>query len=78
MLYEATKKVIEEANELKDLCVDQMFDPIMLKNMSSEEFELFKKMYKLTNDSLNLVLEQAKLFDEMDKKLDRIMKKLGA
>ena len=78
MLYEATKKLVKEANELKELCLDQMFDMDMVETMSGEEFELFKKMYKLVDDSMNLALEQARLFDEMDNKLDKIMKKLEA
>ena len=78
MLYEATKKLVEEANELKELCLDQMFDPYTVETMSGEEFELFKKMYKLVDGTTNLALEQAKLFDEMDNKLDAIMKKLDA
>lgn len=78
MLYEKANKLVEEANELKDFCLRQMIDPDMIGRMDGEEFEIFKKTYKLMNDSIDLVLEQAKLFDEMDKKLDKIMKKLEA
>ena len=78
MLYEATKNLVKEANELKELCLDQMFDLHTVETMSGEEFELLKKMYKLVDNSMNLVLEQAKLFDGMDNKLDKIMKKLDA
>lgn len=78
MLYEKTNKLVEEANELKDFCLRQMLDEDMIELMDGEEFEMFKKTYKLVNDSIDLVLEQAKLFDEMDNKLDKIMKKLEA
>ena len=78
MLYEATKKLVDEANELKEFCLDKMLDPDMIEDMDGESFEMLQKSYKLMNRSIDLVLEQAKLFDEMDNKLDKIMKKLEA
>ena len=78
MLYEKANKLVEEANELKDFCLSKMLDPDMIKVMDEEEFKIFKKTYKLMEDSIDLVLEQSKLFDEMDNKLDKIMKKLEA
>lgn len=78
MLYEAANNLVKEANELKEMIMDQMFDLDTVETMTGEEFEMFKKMYKLVDDSMKLVLEQNKLFDEMDNKLDKIVKKLEA
>ncbi len=78
MLYEATKKLVNEANELKELCLDKLIRPEMLEDMDGESFELFQRTYRLMNRSIDLVLTQAELFDEMDNKLDKIMRKLEA
>jgi hypothetical protein len=76
MLHEKAMKVVEEANELKEVCVKTLATSDMVEIMSSEEFELYQRMLRLMDDSMNLVLEQCKMFDDMDDKLDKIMKKL--
>ena len=77
MLNEA-KKMVEVANDLKDFCAKQMLDPDMFMGMNGEVFEMYQKTFKLMDISMNLVLEQAELFDAMDKKLDLLVKKLEA
>lgn len=74
-MMEEAKKLVEAANELKEMCFGVMFDSSMLKDMSAEEFKLFQTMFELADTSTKLVLEQAKLFEQMDKKLDKLLLK---
>ena len=71
MLYEA-KKLMEEATELKELCMKQLGKGVF-NSMSEEEYGLYKRMFDMVDTSMALVLEQAILFEAMDKKLDKLL-----
>ena len=71
MLTEA-KNLLEKSQDLMNLCMGQILDKDMLCDMSSEEFEMYKKLIDLMECSKSLVLEQARLMDAIDAKLDRV------
>lgn len=77
MINEA-KKLVDAANELREICVRQMCNDCILTDMTAEEFDLYKKLFNMVEVSTNLVLEQAKLFDELDKKMDKLLNKMEA
>ena len=77
-MLEKAKNLVKEINEVKGACMKLALNEDMFEYMSGEEFEFISKTMKLMDDSLDLVLEQAKLFTEMDEKLDRLIKKLEA
>ena len=72
MLREA-KELLKATDEIMDLCKSQMIDEDMLLDMSGDEFEIYKKMHALMEQSKALVLEQARLMDDMDAKLDKLI-----
>ena len=72
-MLEQTKKLLEETQEIMDLCMGQILNTDMLQHMSGEEFEMYKKTYALMEHSKELVLEQARLMDELELKLNRVL-----
>lgn len=78
MLQTKAMKVVEEANELKEICMKNLAASGMFEDMSGDEFEMYQKLMRMLDESMELVLEQAKMFDELDNKLDRIMRKIEA
>lgn len=72
MLHE-TKKLLELTDEIMDLCMGQIMNKDMLTLMSSEEFEMYKKFYELMEQTKTLALEQARLMDDIDTKLDKVI-----
>lgn len=77
-MLEKAKNLYDEAMGLKRLCIKLMVDDDMLQNIDAERFEFITKIMNLVDTSMELVVEQTKLFDEMDKKLDRLIEKLEA
>lgn len=75
MLHKA-EQLMKEANEIKELCMEQIVKNEVFEYMDGETFELYKKTFNLMDTSMNLVMEQCKLFDEMDKKLNKILEKM--
>ena len=68
-----TKKLLEETQEYMDLCMGQILNLDMLKVMSSEELEMYKKLMVLLEHTKELALEHARLMDDMDAKLDKLV-----
>lgn len=80
-MLQKAELLVREANELKDLCMAQM-DEMVLDYMDEETknttVELYTKMYNLMDVSLELVVEQAKLFEELDTKIDKLLAMMEA
>ena len=74
MLIEKTNQLIEEVNELKDSCMSMIVTE-SLSYMTGTEFEMFRKMFNLLNTSMDVMSEQAKMIDQIDKKLDTLLKR---
>lgn len=72
MLVEKTNQLIEETNELKDLCFKQIYSDI-LEDMDDENLVLYTKMFKLLNTSMEVVKEQAKVIESINNKLDELL-----
>lgn len=75
MLTSKTNNLVEEINEVKRLCMEQ-FTSEMIKNVDDKDFVLYIKMLRVLNISTEVMLEKAKMIDEIDKKLDRLLKKV--
>lgn len=74
MLVEKTNRLIEEVNELKDSCMSMIVTE-SLNYMTGTEFEMYKKTFNLLNTSMDVMSEQAKMIDQIDKKLDTLLKR---
>lgn len=75
MLSNVTNNFIEEAKELKNETMRLMFDSDMLNSMGAEEFMFMKRFMNLFDTSIEIVKEQAKMMDDMDRKLDLLLTK---
>lgn len=73
MLLETSIKFEEEVNELKKEFVKEFANDML--DMGEREFTLMKKLFGLLNTSTELMREQAKTIDLIDKKLDRLFEK---
>lgn len=72
MLAEKTNQLIEETNELKELCIGKLGSE-MFKYMDENSFLLYKKTFQLTNTSMEVIKEQAKIIDSINEKLDKLL-----
>lgn len=72
-MKEITKKFVEEANELKAICMKAMADESMLMSMDPESLTALQKTMKLLNTSLDYTLEHAEMMDQMNDKLDKLL-----
>ena len=72
MLVEKTNQLIEETNELKDLCFKQIYSDI-LEDMDDENIVLYAKMFKLLNTSMEVIKEQAEVIESINNKLDELL-----
>ena len=76
-MLETTKKFVEECDELMEFTftkIDLKND--FIKNVNEEDFKLFKKTMSLYEASKELVIMQAEMIEEQNKKLDKILKLL--
>ena len=71
MLVAKTNQMIEEVNEIKDLCMRQIASEI--EYMEDEVFVLYQKMIKLINTSMEVMKEQAEVIESMNEKLDKLL-----
>lgn len=72
MLVEKTSQVINGVKEIKEWMFHE-FGSEMLNDMDEQQFMLMRKLFMITDLSLELVEEQAVVMDEMNKKLDRLL-----
>ena len=77
-MLETTKKLVGEMKELEKETmkmfigsdIEGLFD-----NIGSAELSLILKYFKLLHGSMDLMLEQASIMDEMNSKLDKLLAK---
>lgn len=77
-MLETTKKLVEEMKELeketmKMIAGNDMVDAF--DYIESGELALILKSIKLLHTSMDLMLEQAKVMDDMNRKLDLLLEK---
>ena len=72
MLENKTTKLVTEAKELMDLCVKQI-DVDTIKSMDSTSLNAIQKCIKLIDSACELSIEQAKMMDELNDKLDKVL-----
>lgn len=80
MLERKAKKIVEEMDEVKT-CLAKMFaENIDLDCLDEEELQAIKvmsKCYKLMSSSMEYMVEQAIMMDQMNKKMDKILYLMG-
>ena len=76
MLEMKAKKLVEEMNELKAQMNKQFLNLIDIECIDEEEIEnlkLMKRCYEIMNDSMEYTVEQAKVMDQMNDKMNKIL-----
>ena len=68
-----TRKLMDEVNDLMDLCVKNI-DTHTIEHMSVDEFTLLQKCVKIVKLADELVIEQACMMDDMNRKLDKVLR----
>ena len=76
MLEKKANELIDEAKELMDFCIKQM-DVYDIKNMDMDNFAAIQRCVKLVDSASELMVEQSRMMDDMDRKLDVILEILG-
>lgn len=75
-MYEAMK-FVDEVNEMKSLIVEQMtYDEIL--NIDEKSLKAIQTAIRLVDAYRDYTLEQAKLIEETNKKLDMLLVKMDA
>lgn len=74
-MLENAKKFVEEINELKTFIAKEGSDSIFSKNNTVEDIILCKKLFDLCDSTTDLLLEQARTMDDVNRKLDRLLEK---
>ena len=72
MLEKKTTELVNEANELMDFCVKQM-SACDIKDMDADNFAAIQKCINLVDSACELMVEEAKMMDDMDRKLDEVL-----
>ena len=72
MLENKTNELIDEAKGLMDFCVKQM-SACDIKDMDADNFVAIQKCIGLVDSACELMVEEAKMMDDMDRKLDEVL-----
>ena len=78
MVQYVAEQYVKEVNELKASCLKMIIESgdINLEYVDKDQFEFIKKALKLFDRSNKLMLEMAKVMDEQNEKLDKILAEL--
>ena len=72
MLEKKTNELIDEAKGLMDFCVKQM-SACDIKDMDADNFAAIQKCISLVDSACELMVEQSRMMDDMDRKLDIVL-----
>ena len=72
MLEKKTNELIDEAKGLMDFCIKQM-SACDIKDMDADNFAAIQKCISLVDSVCKLMAEEAKMMDDMDRKLDNVL-----
>ena len=75
MLTDRTEKMIKRIEELKQLCIKNIMNEDMIKNMSPDELRLIQLSLELVQDCTEIMGEQARLLESMSLTIELLRKK---
>lgn len=73
-MKEITKQYVKEVNEVKKSLFDMMGDT-NIQHMDIETFKFLQTALKLIDTSNQMVMESGQIMDEMNAKIDLLLKK---
>ena len=73
MMYEKAKEIVEEINEVKEICVKAMMEDTAICDIDVNTFMAFRHCMNLLDKSCDYMLEQAVMIEGMNNKLDDLL-----
>ena len=74
-MLENTRKTIEEIDKIKAICIKEMCNTDVLMCMNGNTFEMMQESMNLIEISKDLMIAQATMMEDMNKKLDILVDK---
>ena len=72
-MVKTTQKMIDETKELEKELIKYMADNETFDELDSDELNLLSKMKAMVDTSMNVMLKQAELLEEQNKKINKIL-----
>ena len=72
-MVKTTQKMIDETKELEKGLIKYMADNETFDELDSDELNLLSKMKAMVDTSMKVMLKQAELLEEQNKKIDKIL-----
>ena len=72
-MVKTTQKMIDEAKELEKELIKYMADNETFDELDSDELNLLSKMKAVVDTSMKVMLKQAELLEEQNKKINKIL-----
>ena len=72
-MVKTTQKMIDETKELEKELIKYMADNETFDELDSDELNLLSKMKAVVDTSMKVMLKQAELLEEQNKKIDKIL-----
>ena len=73
IMVKTTQKMIDEAKELEKELIKYMADNETFDELDSDELNLLSKMKAVVDTSMKVMLKQAELLEEQNKKINKIL-----
>lgn len=75
-MLKTSEKMVAALDEVKEFVFGDMSTHVVLMNMNERELKAYQSTSRFIEALTELSLEQARLMDEQNEKLDKILKKL--
>ena len=72
-MVKTTQKMIDETKELEKELIKYMADNETFDELDSDELNLLSKMKAVVDTSMQVMLKQAELLEEQNKKINKIL-----
>ena len=73
IMVKTTQNMIDEAKELEKELIKYMADNETFDELDSDELNLLSKMKAVVDTSMKVMLKQAELLEEQNKKINKIL-----
>ena len=74
-MVKTTQNMVDEAKELEKELIKYMADNETFDELDSDELNLLSKMKAMVDTSMKVMLKQAELLEEQNKKINKILEK---
>ena len=74
MITVTTERLVEELNNLKSLCIEEVLKN-GIDNVDEKGFKAMQSTLKVIKLSNQLMIEQAEIMNDMNRKLDKLLEK---